>query len=131
MKRKHLKALLLSVAFAALTAQSALAVGTPACTTIGNIATVDYNVGTAPQTQVDSAAEKFIVGNKVIPVVAVQDASPGVTVIHGATYSVLEFTVTNDGNKVQDYDLSTVNLPTGQTAWAGITDEVDAGTATA
>lgn len=131
MKRTSLTALLLSVAFAALTAQSALAAGTPACTTISNTASVSYDVGTDPQAQVDSAAEEFIVGNKVIPVVAVQDASPGVAVIHGATDSVLEFTVTNDGNKVQDYALSTVNLATAQTAWAGITDEVDAESATA
>lgn len=131
MKRTGLKALLLSVAFAALTAQAALADGTPACTSIANTATVAYNVGTVAQTPVNGIAAPFIVGNKVIPVVAVQDASPGVPAIHGATNTVLKFTVTNDGNKVQDYALSTVNLATGQTAWAGITDEVDAGNAIA
>lgn len=131
MKRTRLSALLLSIAFAALTAQAALAVGTPACTSIANTATVSYKVGTEDQTPVDGVATPFIVGNKIIPVVAVQDASPGVRAIQGATDIVLEFTVTNDGNKVQDYALSTVNLATGQTAWAGITDEVNAGAATA
>lgn len=132
MKNTSLKALLLSVALAALTAQSALAAGTPACTSIANTATVNFSVGNVPDpTGASASAAPFIVGNKVIPVVAVQDASPGVTAIHGASNTVLEFTVTNDGNKVQDYALSTVNLATGQTAWAGITDEFDAGAATA
>lgn len=139
MKRTHLTALLLTGALAALTPLSALADGTPACTTISNIATLSYNVG-GSSTSVDSASEDFIVGNKVIPVVTVQDGSPGVTTQHGwvaptlvtdPVRNVLTFTVTNDGNKIQDYDLSTVNLASAQTAWAGITDEVDAGAATA
>lgn len=140
MKRTRFTALLLTGALAALTPLAALADGTPACTTISNIATLSYSVGGTAQGPVDSASEDFIVGNKVIPVVTVQDASPGVTTQHGwvapalvtdPVRNVLTFTVTNDGNKIQDYALSTVNLASAQTAWAGITDEVDAGAATA
>lgn len=131
MKRTRLSALLLASAFAAMTPQMAQAVGTPACTSIANTALVDYSVGSVAQPQESGIATPFVVGNKVNLEVVVGNASPGVSVVQGPTGGMMTFTVTNTGNKIQDYALSTVNLAAAQTAWAGITDEFDAGAATA
>lgn len=130
MKRTRLAAVLLTGALVALTPLSALAVGTPACTSIANTATVNYKVGTVDQAAVPGVATPFVVGNKVNLEVVVSDGSPGVTVFQGASGGVMEFTVTNTGNKVQDYALSTVNVTLG-TAFGVVTDEFSAGAAVA
>lgn len=129
---KRFLTLLLSGAIAALTPQWAQAAGTPACTSIANTASVNYKVGSVDQAQVDGVANPFIVGNKVRLDVVTSDVSPGVTVLQGGTNGVLTFTVTNTGNKVQDYALAPVNVATAGTAFGGaVTDEFDAGVATA
>ena len=105
MKRTSLAALLLSVAFAALTAQSALAV-TPACTSISNTATVTYKVGSDDQTPVDGTVdEPFIVGNK-INFTVVSNDDPEVSVTQAELGAVLSFTVTNTGNANQTFLMS-------------------------
>lgn len=129
---KRYLTLLLSGAIGALTPQWTMAAGTPACTSISNQATVGYKVGTVDQADVTSAAATFLVGNKVRLDVVTSDAAPGVTVYQGGSNGVLTFTVTNTGNKVQDYALTTVNVATTGTAFGGgVTDEFDAGAATA
>ena len=105
MKNRRLKALLLTVAIAALTAQSALAVGTPACTSIGNTATVAYKVGTADQAPESGVATPFIVGNKINFTVTNED-SADVTVTQASTAQALSFKVTNTGNANQKFVLT-------------------------
>ncbi len=113
MKRTILSTLLLTVAFAALTAQSALAAGTPACTTISNNATLTYSVGGTVQPTTDATTPAtFIVGNKVIVTVEKSNAT-AIPVIPNSTVpqiitanSYLTFTVTNGGNALQDYTLN-------------------------
>ena len=104
MKKTGLKAMLLSVAFAALTAQAALA-STPPCTPINNTATVDYNVGGVTQPTEDGDAPEFNVGVKVMVAVA-NGESDEVTVVPSTTLKyALKFTVTNNGSAEQNYDL--------------------------
>lgn len=81
--------------------------GTPSGTTISNTATLDYSVGTVPQTQVPSNAVTFKVDKKVDLTVTSQDSTI-VTVAPGATAQVLTFTVTNTGNDTQDIDLQAI-----------------------
>lgn len=107
MKRTRLATLLLSVAFAALTAQTALAVGTPACTPIANTATVTYKVGNnfqAPASN-DPAENEFIVGNK-INFTVTNDVATDVPVTPAETGRELSFTVTNTGNANQTFLMS-------------------------
>jgi uncharacterized repeat protein (TIGR01451 family) len=87
-----------------LTPQSAQAAGTVAGTTVSNTATVNFNVGSVPQTAV-SASVDFVVDNRVNVTVT---ATGGPSVIPGSTDQVLSFTVQNDGNKTQGYGLSAV-----------------------
>jgi len=121
MKRSRLAALLLAAALAAMTPLSALAAGTPVCADITNTATLTYEVGTVPQPNKSAASTPFDVASKVDLTVITEDAAPGITVVPGTgtLQAVLEFTVTNTGNTVQDYILSTVDKVGGTHAvWA-------------
>lgn len=125
MKRVQVPTLILPlIAGLALTgAGSALAAGTPSGTTISNTATVDYTVGGIGQTQITSAAATFVVDNKVDMTVATSDVAI-VVVIPGATDQIQTFSVTNNGNTVQDYSLTAPNSATGA---FGETETFDAG----
>jgi hypothetical protein len=101
-----LSALLLAAAIALFAPQAAMATGTASGTTISNSATVNFQVGGLGQTPVTSAAATFVVDNKVNLTVVANDAG-AVTTTPGGT-SVLKYTVTNNGNTVQDYALSYV-----------------------
>ena len=86
-------------------AQLALATGTPSGTTIGNTATVDFNVGGIAQTPVASNTATFLVDNRVDLTVAVLDGG-SVNVVPGATGMYLTYSVANTGNTSQDYSLT-------------------------
>ncbi|HEY9181860.1 MAG TPA: hypothetical protein VIQ99_01595, partial [Gammaproteobacteria bacterium] len=96
-------------------AQSTL---TPAGTFINNRATVNYTVGGAPQTPIESsptgnttpgvtagADTTFVVDNRVDLTVAESSGNATITA-PGATTPWLAFTVTNTGNATQGYQLS-------------------------
>lgn len=131
-KKKQLFLAVLVIAIAAIMApQGAMAAGTAACTSINNTATVDYKVGTVSQSQLTTGpTATFVVGNKVRPTVVTTDGSPR-TVYQGETNRVMTFTVTNDGNKTQDYALTPYNN-VGGTAFTtpAVTDTFDAGSPT-
>lgn len=121
------RALKLATLAAALTlplavAQSALAAFTPAGTNIINSAELTYTVGTLPQPKT-TAATNFNVDRKVnfnvtyVPVTFVD-------VLPGSTDQALKFTVTNQGNDVQDFDLTGVQLTGGNVF--GSPDTIDA-----
>jgi uncharacterized repeat protein (TIGR01451 family) len=105
-----------------LGSQAATATGTPSGTSIDNDATVDYEVGGVPQTQVPSNTASFVVDNMIDLTVATVDGAP-VQVVPGDTSRVLTYTVTNDGNTLQDYSL-TAQGASG--TWNGATDNFDA-----
>jgi len=116
--------------------QGAMAAGTPACTNIGNTATINFNVSGAPQLA-SSATNTIIVGNRVDVIVTTTDASPGPSVVPNQANALLHYTITNNGNANQRYQLSAVDLATGSTTsvFVGnvtVTDVVlvSAGTAT-
>jgi uncharacterized repeat protein (TIGR01451 family) len=82
-----------------------MAAGTLSGTTITNSATLDYIVGTTPQSQLTSNVTTFVVDNRVD--LTVTEVS-GATVIPNSDDWVLVFTVTNTGNTPQGYSLATI-----------------------
>ena len=102
---------------------------TPAGTAIENNATLTYSAGGVDQPEVNAtisagqtSADVFVVDNKIDLIVTHQDPT-AVAVVPGAQDQVLTFVVRNDGNKVQDYKLtSTAN---DGNPYAGINDTFD------
>lgn len=86
-------------------AGAAFAGGTPSGTPVDNTATVDYQVGGLTQGTVSSNTVSFLVDNRVDLTVTTLDAA-NVVVVPGMLARVLSYSVTNDGNTVQDYALS-------------------------
>jgi uncharacterized repeat protein (TIGR01451 family) len=105
---------------------SALAVGTASGTDIVNRATVNYEVGAVPQALIESAPGAgnstpgatngtdtvFEVDNLVDLTVA-EVGGTHTVVVPGSLLQVTEFTVTNTGNTIQDYDLAAADLVGG------------------
>jgi hypothetical protein len=100
-------------------ADSALAVGTAAGTSVDNLATVDYNVGGTPQALIESSPTgnnvsgagngtdtTFLVDDMVDLTVVETDAAYRF-VVAGATAEVLTFTLTNTGNETHDFSFTT------------------------
>lgn len=106
-------------------ASSALAAGTPSGTSITNSATVNFAVGGVTQTPVVATSPSFLVDTKVsMTVVPAGGAGSVVNVISGAVKQVIPFQVTNTGNLVNDFLLSTANLASG-TAFGSPTSYTD------
>jgi uncharacterized repeat protein (TIGR01451 family) len=108
-------------ALALAAAQGAHAAGTPSGTSVANRATVSYDIGATTQPVIESAPggnsapgaglgtdTTFVVDNRVDHVVN-EVAGTYTPVAAGGVNEVLEFTVTNTGNTVQDYSLSAVD----------------------
>lgn len=121
-------------ALALAAAQGAQAAGTPSGTSIANRATVSYDIGATTQPVIESAPggnstpgatngadTTFVVDNRVDHIVNEVSGTYS-PVAAGGVNEVLEFTVTNTGNTVQDYSLSAVN---GTDPFGG-TDNFDA-----
>ncbi len=106
--------------------QSVFAAGTTQNQTISNSATVDYNVNTIAQTQLNSNTYQFVVDRKVTFTV-VKDEVAVVSVTPGSNDNVLTFTVTNNGNDTFDYTVAAEQL-VGGTAEFGGTDNINATT---
>ena len=128
----------LALAIALSISQSAWAAGTLSGTTINNLATLNYSVGAVAQPAVGSSPTgntsgagtntAFVVDNKVNLTVVTVDAA-AVPVVPGQTTAVTPivatFTVTNNGNTVQDYSLSAANL--GVSTVFAVADNFDTG----
>jgi uncharacterized repeat protein (TIGR01451 family) len=119
--------LLLCLVTALAVPQAAVAVGTAACTPIGNTASVAYQVGGFVQSPVSSNTNTIVVGNKVNHTVVTTDAA-GVSVVSNQTGAVLTFTITNNGNANQTYVLTSTDLASGLTTsvFSGNTSVTDA-----
>lgn len=92
----------LTLGFFMLTANPALADGTDAGTNVSNTVTVDYDVGGVGQPQESDTAD-FVVDRKID--LTVSGPGANVIVVPGSTNQLLTYTVTNDGNGPQGYDL--------------------------
>jgi uncharacterized repeat protein (TIGR01451 family) len=101
----NLFVILMAGALAFGLSSAALAQNTPSGTPITNTATLDYSVSGTPQAQVSSIPVTFVVDNKVDLTVTTVDAAI-VSVIPGTFNQVLTYSVTNNGNTVQDYSLT-------------------------
>ncbi len=97
----------LSILLVLIMAGTAFAGGTPSGTTVNNTASVDYQVGGLNQATINSNTATFLVDNRIDVTVATLDAANIVTV-PGMVGQVLSYSVTNNGNTVQDYTLSAV-----------------------
>jgi len=117
--------LLLCLATALAAPQGAMAIGTPACTNIGNTAAVSFSVSGAAQAPVSSPTNTIVVGNKVDHIVVTTDAA-AVSVVTSQT-TTLGFTITNIGNAAEKYQLSYVLVSSGATSVFGsaVTDNFD------
>jgi len=106
-------------------AQNAMAAGTASGTSISNTATLSYAVGGVDQTDIPTTSTSFLVDNKVnLTVAEVGGSLTTAGVVPGATGVVTTFTVTNNGNTVQDYALSVGAIADGQTLFTA-TDNFD------
>jgi len=108
-----------------LLSQQALAVGTDAGTPVSNQAIVAYDVGTEPQTPIESdpagnstpgagAATVFLVDRRVA-FNLVEIGTAHTEVAPGAVQAFTEFQLTNTSNAIMDFDLDTVDLAAGVT----------------
>ena len=95
-----------------LAASPALAVGTPAGTSISNKATATYTVGTVSGLTKDSNTYTLNVDELIDVDVTWEDASQ-VVVTPGATSRVLTFLVTNTGNGPEGFTFSALSTITG------------------
>lgn len=119
-KRASLVARLGMTAVALLLGQQVLAAGTLAGTTVSNQATVDYDVNGADQTDIVSTAAgsppgtgdptTFLVDRKVDFSLVTADVALQTTGL-SQTDVPTRFTLTNEGNDVQDFRLTPDNLP--------------------
>ena len=118
-------AALLALGLMFVLVQNAQAAGTASGTTISNSATLAYSVGGVGQTAITSAAATFLVDNKVNLTVAEVGGSLTTTgVVPGSVDRITTFTVTNNGNTLQDYVLTVGQGLSTQTLFGG-TDNFD------
>jgi uncharacterized repeat protein (TIGR01451 family) len=128
---------LIASAMVVMLSQHAVAAGTTAGTTISNQAQVDYSVGGAAQTFILSdpagnsvpggasgaQATAFVVDNRV-DFTLVESGAIGHTIVTpGQNGAIIQFTLANDGNLIQDFRLVATNLVGGVVAT--VTDTVD------
>lgn len=104
-----LASLLFGAALFGLISQSALAL-TQSGTSISNQATLNYSVAAVAQTPITSVAVSFTVDDKVIVTVA-GGVITGVT--PGQNGALTPFTVTNNGNATQGYNLVAADAASG------------------
>jgi len=87
--------------------QPAVASGTPSGTLISNVTTITYSVDNVEQDPLTSAAATFLVDNMVnLTVAETSGTFTTVGVVGGAVDVITTFTVTNNGNTLQDYVLT-------------------------
>lgn len=92
----------LTLGISMFTSTAALADGTDAGTNVSNTVTVDYNVGGVAQPQESDNAD-FVVDRKID--LTVSGPAANVVVVPGSTNQLLTYTITNDGNGAQGYDI--------------------------
>jgi uncharacterized repeat protein (TIGR01451 family) len=107
---------------AMLFGQQAMAVGTRANTLVENTASVDYDVATVPQTQLQSNTVQFVVDRRVDFTFAAQGAAL-VPVTPGGSDYFVDFLLTNTSNSVLDFNVTLTQMIGGLVR--GQTDDAD------
>ena len=107
-----------------LSSNTAFAAGTPANTPISNTAILAYDVNGVAQANIISPAATFVVDNKV-DLTVIEKSNIPTQVTPGQLRAVTTFTVTNNGNAVQDYALVGGNVAGAPTVF-GIVDNFNA-----
>ena len=133
--KRSVRAGMVLVAFALAAAQGAQAVGTASGTSVDNRASVNYSIGSTPQTVIESsptgnstpgagvgADTSFVVDNR-IDLTVVETSGGYTTAASGGLSEVLTYTVANTGNTVQDFSLLSADNATDP---FGGTDTFDA-----
>ena len=123
MKKIKIMKTLASVAVLTVASNSAWAAGTAAGTDIDNTAEITYSVGGTPQTEIESSeagnstpgdgngtATTFKVDKKVDVLVT---SGTDVNVVPGETGKAITFTVLNEGNSTENFDLVPTQVATG------------------
>ena len=106
---KFLVVICAAASLLALSSSAAFAAGTLANTPISNTATLTYDINGVAQSNITSPAAAFVVDNKINLTVIEKSNSPTL-VTPGQLRAVTTFTVTNNGNAVQDYALTGGNV---------------------
>jgi hypothetical protein len=134
----RLAVLMVGAVMFGLASQSAMAapIGTPSGTSIANIATLSYSVGSTAQANIGSSPTgntsgagtptTFLVDNKVN--LTVVNSGAVTTVVAGQAVATTTFTVNNLGNTSQDFLLAVANLTTSTAnpyAAPAVTDNFD------
>jgi uncharacterized repeat protein (TIGR01451 family) len=120
---RYFKLLVKLCAVFVFSCNSAFAAGTLANTAISNTATLAYDVSGVAQPTITSPAATFLVDNKVNLDVSTSNTPTIVT--PSQLQAVTTFTVTNLGNAVQDYTLTSGNVVGAPTVF-GTADTFDA-----
>ena len=121
---KFLVTICTAVSLWVLSSNVVFAAGTLANTPISNTATLAYDVNGVAQANITSPAATFVVDNKVNLTVIEKSNSPTL-VTPGELRAVTTFTVTNNGNAVQDYALTGGNVAGAPTVF-GVVDNFNA-----
>lgn len=108
MKMNKTLTALVASATLGLTGQ-AFAVGTEAGSRISNTVDLSYSVNSVPQDAV-TATTNFIVDNRID--VTVVSNTPTETIVPGQLQVPFQFTITNEGNFAQSYELAVTNATT-------------------
>jgi hypothetical protein len=108
-----------------VTLQSAEASGTASGTLISNVATITYSIDQVDQDPISSAAATLLVDNVVnLTVAETSGTFTTVDVASGTVDVITTFTVTNNGNTLQDYVLTVGQGENGQSLFSK-TDNFD------
>jgi uncharacterized repeat protein (TIGR01451 family) len=113
-----------ALAVAALGASPAFAAGTAAGTTVTNTVTLNYSVGSVPQTAITDD-DQFVVDRRINLTVA-EVGSSTTTVSPGENDAITAFTVTNTSNAPLDFALAAAHQAGGAAPHGG-TDNFDVG----
>lgn len=121
-----MKKILAAVWFMLLGAGGLYAAGTVSGTQVTNVVALTYTVGGVSQTQIDANDTDGFLVDKIVDFTLAHDDTPRhLVVAPGATDQVRQFTLTNTGNAVQDFNLLATNL-TGSEVLDSKTDTKDA-----
>lgn len=112
------------LALLALSQPARADIGTNAGTNVSNTATVDYQIGGTPQTQVTSNTVTFKV-DRIVNLTVAEVANVTTYVQQSQTNRVTAFTVQNLSNDTLDFRLAVTQLANGATATHGGTDSFD------
>ena len=100
---------------------------TPVSTPVNNTAKLNYTVGSVAQSEVTSNQDTFLVDRLIDVQVVNNDPSKTIPVTPGATVQTLTFTIANQGNDAEDYDVLYEDVAAGVDQYNPTNCKVDVG----